>query len=80
MPYEVYVNHPRNKAIVHDSTCAYLRMHGGVSTTNPPTGHYSCVLQDLDAAWAFAFAANKWETRTCMECLGWLTPPEEFPE
>ena len=59
MPYEVYVNHPRNKAIVHDSTCAYLRMHGGVSTTNPPTGHYSCVLQDLDAAWAFAFATNK---------------------
>ena len=74
MSYQVYVNHPNNKAIVHASSCRFLRMHGGVSTTNPPTGHYSCVVQGLDAAWAFAFAANKRETRTCTVCLGRLTP------
>ncbi len=74
MAYEVYVNHPNNKAIIHDAACRTLRQHGGVSSTYPPSGYYSGVIEDLDEAWAFARGTNKAEIRTHRVCLGQLTP------
>ena len=38
--YTVYVNHPTRIATVHRSHCGYIRMHGGVSGREPPTGYY----------------------------------------
>ena len=70
MPYEVYVNYPNDKAIIHDANCRFLRQHGGISRANPPTGRYSGVIEDLDTAWEYALAANKAETRTCTVCIG----------
>ena len=78
MPYEVYVNHPNDKAYIHDANCRFLRQHGGVSRANPPTGRYSGVIEDLDDAWQIALAANKAETRTCTVCLGNIKPGDSF--
>ena len=77
MPYEVYVNRPNNKAIIHDINCRFLRQHGGVSSTYPPSGYYSCVIEDLDDAWAYALAKNKAETRTCTVCVGNRNPGDD---
>ena len=70
MPFEVYVNYPNDKAIIHDANCRFLRQHGGVSRANPPTGHYSGLIEDLADAWDYARAENKTETRTCSVCIG----------
>ena len=50
---------------------------GGVSSTYPPSGYYSCVIEDLDDAWAYALAKNKAETRTCTVCVGNRNPGDD---
>ena len=40
MHYTVYGNRVHNYAAVHRAICGYLKMHGGVSSTTPPTGEY----------------------------------------
>lgn len=78
MTYEVYVNYPTDKAIIHASFCRFLRQHGGISRANPPTGHYSGVIENLDDAWDYALAENKTETRTCTVCIGNRNPGDRF--
>ena len=68
MPYEIYVNHIRNKAIIHDATCNTLRQHGGVSV-NPGTQEYSGVIESWEEADQRARSYNKSETRTHKVCL-----------
>ena len=71
MPYQVYVNRPNNKAIVHDADCKSLRQHGGIS---PGNGCYSDVFATLDEACTFALGTNKKEIRPhqVASCLGHL--------
>ena len=68
--YEVYVNHPNSKAIVHAAGCPHLRKHGGVSSTTPPTGIYSERFTTLADARAFVATRQKRERRSCHDCLG----------
>lgn len=70
MRYEVYVNHPNNKAIVHRVGCLHPRKHGGVSSTTPPTGGYSERFNTMGEARNFAVGAAKGETRSCRDCIG----------
>ena len=35
MPYEVYVNYPNDKAIMHDANCRFLRQHGESAEPTP---------------------------------------------
>ena len=41
MAYVIYVNFPNSYVSAHDASgCGYVKMHGGVSSTTPPTGYY----------------------------------------
>ncbi len=70
MRFEVYVNHPNNKAIIHKVSCYHLRKHGGVSSTSPPTGGYSERFNTLAEARGFATNSHKRERRSCSDCIG----------
>ena len=50
MHYTVYENRVHNYAAVHRAICGYLKMHGGVSSTTPPTGEYHEGFERAEAA------------------------------
>ena len=67
MKYTIYQNRVHKYAAIHKETCPFLKMHGGVSTTTPPTGEYSEGIESLDAA-AHKAASTGWEVRFCGHC------------
>ena len=67
MQYTVYENRPNNRATVHKETCSYLKMHGGVSTTVPPTGEYHEGFPTAEAALTKAKATGR-SVRICRIC------------
>ena len=68
MTYTVYENYPNNKAIVHKSSCSYVKMHGGVSRKTPPTGRYYENIGTLTEAWRRARATGRRDVRSCKIC------------
>ena len=67
MPYTVYENRPTNRATVHISTCRYIKQHGGVSTTIPPTGEYYEGFKTPEAALDKAKSTGR-HVHTCRGC------------
>ena len=67
MPYTVYENRPTNRATVHISTCRYIKQHGGVSTTIPPTGEYYEGFKTPEAAMDKAKSTGR-HVHICSRC------------
>lgn len=67
MKYTIYKNRANKYAAVHKETCSRLKVHGGVSGTVPPTGHYCEDIQTAEAARREA-ASTGWEVRICSFC------------
>ena len=40
MNYTIYKNRVHKYAAIHKGSCTRLKVHGGVSSTTPPTGEY----------------------------------------
>lgn len=49
MAYYVYVNHPKQKARLHDENCNYLHQNGGGHLNNDEEHYFS----DYDDAWDY---------------------------
>ncbi|MCE2469826.1 MAG: hypothetical protein J4F32_04820 [Dehalococcoidia bacterium] len=67
MSFTVYKNRVHKYAAVHRGTCGYLKMHGGVSRTTPPTGEYVEGIETVKAARREA-ASSGWEIKHCSRC------------
>ena len=67
MHYTVYENRPTNYATVHRSTCNRIKVHGGVSTTTPPTGEYHEGIETAEAALNKAISTGR-HVRICSRC------------
>ena len=67
MLYTVYENRVHKYASVHRATCGYLKMHGGVSITTPPTGQYYEGFETAEAALDKARSTDR-EVRICRRC------------
>ncbi len=67
MRYTVYKNRANRYAAVHRESCSRLKVHGGVSRRNPPTGEYSEGIETAEAARRLA-ADTGWEVRICSYC------------
>ncbi len=65
--YSVYENRIHNYAAVHRATCGYLKMHGGVSSTKPPTGEYHEGFETAEAALNKATGTGR-DVRICQGC------------
>ncbi len=50
---------------MHLATCGYVKMHGGESITNPPTGEYYGGLPTLEAARERASRTRQPNVRLC---------------
>ena len=66
MPYEIYVNHVHNKAIIHRSGCGTLRQHGGGDSE---IQYYSEPIESWEQTVEQARATNKKIIRTHRVCL-----------
>ena len=66
--FVVYVNRVHRFANIHKSGCSYIRSHGGVSQTYPPTGWY---LQGFDTLRKAEYAArwSGFRVEKCGNCL-----------
>ena len=67
MRYTVYKNRVHKYAAVHKASCSRLKVHGGVSSTTPPTGRYTEGLHTAEAARLEA-ASTGWQVRICSYC------------
>ena len=67
MKYTVYKNRVHKYAAVHKENCTRLKVHGGVSSTTPPTGQYTEGIQTAEAAQREA-ASTGWQVRICSYC------------
>ena len=67
MKYTVYKNRANRYAAVHRESCSRLKVHGGVSRRNPPTGEYCEGIETAEAARRLA-ADTGWEVRNCSYC------------
>lgn len=63
----MYENVPNNRATVHRATCGYLKMHGGKSTTTPPSGEYHEGFETVEAALDKAKGTGR-HVRICRGC------------
>ena len=66
MPYVVYVNHPNNKAIVHDTNCSKYINRKRNETHN---GFWSDAFETLDDAKKYSTNAGKKNIDTCAFCV-----------
>ena len=67
MNYTIYKNRVHKYAAIHKGSCTRLKVHGGVSSTTPPTGEYCEDIETLAAAQREA-ANTGWEVKTCSYC------------
>ena len=67
MKYTIYMNRVHKYASIHEESCSYVKMHGGVSTTIPPTGGYYEDIDTVEAARREA-ASTGLEVRMCSHC------------
>ena len=67
MRYTVYKNRVHKYAAVHKETCSYVKMHGGVSSTIPPTGEYSDGFKTVESARLDA-SNTGWKVKMCGHC------------
>lgn len=67
MSYIVYENRVQNYASVHRESCSFPKMHGGVSSTTPPTGQYHEGLETVESAWDKANSTGR-RVRICRQC------------
>ena len=67
MHYTVYENRVHNYAAVHRAIRGYLKMHGGVSSTTPPTGEYHEGFETVEAALNKARSTGR-DVRICRGC------------
>jgi hypothetical protein len=65
MVFVVYVNHPNNKAIVHETACGRHRSRRRDTTHN---GHWTQPYSDIEAALNFAQSTRKRTVDTCAIC------------
>ena len=65
--YIVYKNRVRKRAKIHRNGCGDPRMHGGTSTSTPPTGWYSEGFKTLEDPWRDA-SAEGWIVSLCKLC------------
>ena len=71
MTYAVYKNRVHKYAAVHKETCSNVKVHGGVSSTTPPTGEW---VDDIDTAELARREAEReakskgWEVKMCSNC------------
>ena len=61
-------------ARVHRDTCLYIKIHGGVSTTVPPTGWYHEGFATADDALAKARSTGR-DAFICQRCSPQLSGP-----
>lgn len=64
--YVVYVNHPNNKAIVHDETCSKYTNRRRNQTHN---GFWTEPFESFEEAMKFAKTTGKRRTDTCALCI-----------
>ena len=67
MHYTVYENRVHNYAKVHAVTCSYVKMHGGVSSTIPPTGEWHEGFETAEAAMNKARSTGR-DVSICSGC------------
>ena len=67
MIFTVYKNRVHKYAAVHESSCPRIKVHGGVSSVDPPTGWYVEGLGTLEDAVREAESTG-WEVRMCGSC------------
>ncbi len=67
MLYTVYENRPNNRATVHRANCHHIRKHGGVSSTEPPTGEYHEGFETVEAAMSKARSTGR-QVHPCSTC------------
>jgi hypothetical protein len=65
MTYVVYVNHPNNKAIVHNTECGKYQSRKRDRSHN---GYWTETFSDIDSAWSFAQSTGKKTIDTCSFC------------
>ena len=66
MPYVVYVNHPNNKAIVHNTNCGKYTSRRRDKTIN---GYWSEIFTDLRVASEYAKGTGKTNVDSCAFCI-----------
>ena len=66
MPYVVYVNHPNNKAIVHNINCGKYTNRKRNETHN---GFWSDAFETLDNAKKYSTETGKKNIDTCAFCV-----------
>jgi hypothetical protein len=64
--YVVYVNHPNNKAIVHDTDCGKYTNRRRDRTHN---GYWSETFKSFEEAWNYAKSTGKRTVDTCAFCI-----------
>jgi len=65
MAYVVYVNHPNNKAMVHDTSCGKYTFRRRDSTMS---GYWSQTFTTLPEALHYATSTRKRKVGTCAFC------------
>ena len=66
MRYVVYVNHPTNKAIVHDTDCGKYTKRRRDRTIN---GYWSEIFKNFEEAMNYAKRTGKKNIDTCAFCI-----------
>jgi len=66
MGYVVYVNHPNNKAIVHDENCSRYRNRRRDQTHN---GFWKGIFESYEKALEFAKSTGKRTIDSCAFCI-----------
>lgn len=66
MKFIVYVNHPTNKAIIHNVDCHKYKNRKRDKTIN---GYWSDMFMDFESAKKFAVSRGKKNVDTCAFCM-----------
>ena len=67
MNYLVYEYTVENKARVHEATCSYVKLHGGVSRRDPSTVQWHEGFETVEAALRKARTTGR-EVSLCGKC------------
>ena len=65
MSFVVYVNHPNNKAIVHNTACGRYTSRKRNKSHN---GYWTQPFKDFESAWQYALNTEKRIKDTCSFC------------